>query len=275
MRLRSVFCLFTFVLPAFAQDPGKPSEKLIDTQVGALPIIISCPHDGTKAIPDVPVRMGTGIEKFVVVRDTNAGAIAEELAKELETRFKAKPYLVIARFGRKYLDVNRPMDGAYENEKAKPYYESYHGLLKEYSQAVQKKWNRGLLLDIHGQGAESETVFRGTNDLKTVKALITRYGKPAVVGEKSILGHMAKNGVKIFPACDKDDPEDKRYSGGHIVQTYGSHTAYAIDAIQLETGGKQRGSGRKEFVTKLADAVEVFAREYLPMEAGKKPKADK
>jgi N-formylglutamate amidohydrolase len=259
---------------AFAQDPAKAPEKLIDTFAGTLPIIISCPHDGTKAIPDVPIRVGTGIEKFVVVRDTNAGLIAEELAAELEKRFKARPYLVIARFGRKYVDVNRPADSAYESEKAKPYYEGYHALLKDYSQAVHKKWRRGILLDIHGQAAETETVFRGTNNLKTVKALVTRYGKPAVVGEKSILGHMAKNGVKVFPACDSDDPEDKRYGGGHIVQTYGSHTAYAIDAIQLETGGTQRGKGRKEFVMKFADAVEVFAREYLPLDA-EQPKDQK
>lgn len=268
--MRQFLFVLLFVPAVVAQDPGKPPEKLIDTHAGALPIIISCPHDGTRAIPDVPVRLGTGMEKFVVVRDTNAGLIAEELARELEIRFKAKPYLVIARFGRKYLDVNRPAEFAFENDRARPFYDGYHQLLKEYGQAVQKKWNRGLLLDIHGQGAESETVFRGTNNLKTVKALVSRYGKPAVVGDKSILGHLSKNGVKVHPPCDSDDPEDKRFSGGHIVQTYGSHTAHALDAIQLETGGAQRGAGRKVFVQKLADAVEVFAREYLPLDDKKK-----
>lgn len=266
MRFKTIVLLLMASPCLTAQNPDKPAEKLIDTRKGDLPIIISCPHDGTKAIPNAPMRLGTGIEKFAVVRDTNAAAVAEELAQELEKRFKAKPYLVIARYSRKYVDANRPAEGAYESDNAKPYYENYHAILNEYGKAVQKRWNRGLLLDIHGQAADNETVFRGTNNLKTVKALMTRYGKPAMVGEKSILGHLAKNGVKVHPPVDSDDSEDKRFSGGHIVQTYGSQTAYALDAIQLETGGKQRGTGRTVFVKKLADAVEVFAREYLPLE---------
>lgn len=261
--------LILWSLPLMAQDPNKPLEKYIVTHKGNLPIIISCPHDGTLELPNVPLRVGTGIEKFVVVRDTNAGAISEELAIALEKRLKAKPYLVVAKFARKYLDVNRPAEGAYESELAKPYFDGYHGYLKEYSKEVQSKWKRGLLLDIHAQGAEAETVFRGTNNFKTVKALVDRYGKTAVVGEKGIFGHLANNGVKVFPKIDSNEAEDKRYGGGYIVQTYGSHTAFAIDAIQLETGGTQRGKGRKEFVEKLADAVAAFAKEYLPLEEGK------
>lgn len=250
-----------------ANPPETPPAKLIQKSAGQLPIIISCPHDGTLPIPGVPVRVGTGIEKFVIVRDTNAGLIAEELATELEKRFKRKPYLILAKFSRKYTDANRPADGAYEDPKAKPIYDEYHQFLKDSCQEVQKNFQRGLLLDIHGQGAEKDTVYRGTNNLKTVKALVDRFGKPAMVGEKSILGHMSRNGVKIFPPIDSNDPENKSFAGGYIVQTYGSHTAYAIDAIQLETGGNQRNKDRKDFVMKLADGIEVFAKEYLTLDA--------
>lgn len=256
---------FLVATVTFAEPPKVP--PLIEKQAGTLPIIISCPHDGTLPIADVPVRSGTNIEKFVTVRDTDSSLVSEELAKELEKKWHAKPYLIIARFSRKYLDVNRPTTGAFEDPQAKPVYDEYHQFLKEACQNIQQKHRRGLLLDIHGQAAERDTVFRGTNNLKTVKVLLDRYGKPAINGEKSILGHLSRNGVKVFPPIDSDEAENKSFSGGYIVQTYGSHTAYAIDAIQLETGGNQRIKNRREFVLKLTDAVTAFATEYLPIDA--------
>src|SRR5258706_367118 len=74
---------------------------------------------------------GSGVSRFVVVRDDNTDLLAERLAVAIEKRMKGKPYLVVARFARKYVDVNRPAADAYESPAAAPTYEAYHAALKD------------------------------------------------------------------------------------------------------------------------------------------------
>jgi N-formylglutamate amidohydrolase len=266
----------TFSLPAPAQEPAKEAAKaafdksLIVTQAGDLPIILSAPHGGRKAIPDCPERKGDGVNKFVVVRDDGTMELAELLAVEVEKKFGKKPSLVVAKFERKYCDVNRPAAGAYESDIAKPYYDAYHEALSDAGKAVQKDFGRGLLIDIHGQAADAAAIYRGTQNLKTTKTLIDRFGTEALVGPKSLLGVLAKQEAKILPSNDSKDKEDPRFSGGYIVGTYGSHTAYAIDAIQLEFGMNfRKRDGRAKTARDLAEAIHAFAAEFLPAEKKK------
>jgi hypothetical protein len=50
----------------------------------------------------------------------------------------------------------------------------------------------------------------------------------------------------------------KRYVGGYIVQTYGSHQGRGIDAIQLEIGTKLRARANLErTATDLAEPLQV------------------
>jgi N-formylglutamate amidohydrolase len=159
---------------------------------------------------------------------------------------------------------------AVEDPKAKPFYDAYHQALADFTKEVQKDWGRGLLIDLHGQGAEADAIFRGTSNGRTVTALTDRFGKAAVTGPKSVFGQLAAQGVRVIPANDSDDTEDRRYNGGHIVRTYGSHDGNAVDAIQLELGGKLRAKAKLDDTAgKIAEAVRVFAAEYLPAEKRK------
>lgn len=240
-------------------------SKLITVKPGTLPIILTAPHDGTLAVPGVPKRKGDGATKFVVVRDTGTAPLAEMLADAIHKKTGGRPYLVIAHFSRQYIDANRDAKNAYESKKARPVYDAYHAAIEDAKKAIVKKWGRGILLDIHGQGAEKETVFRGTNDTKTVKHLLDRSGRGAFVGPKSILGVMEKKGVKVKPACASRDKEDRRFSGGYTVQHHGSRDGGSIDAIQLEFGSALRlAKGRPRTAELLAEAVAVFAKEHLP-----------
>lgn len=266
MRLMFSPLLLVLVVTARAQEPVPKVGDLVTTRKGALPIILSAPHGGRKPIPDCPPRKGEGIDQFVTVTDTNTAELAEKLAERIEKSLGAKPYLVIARFERKYLDVNRPAESAYESKQAKPYFDSYHGFLKESCREVQTEWGRGLLLDLHGQGVTANALYRGTRDLKTVTLLKERFGKTAVTGEKGLLGQLAKRNFILIPANDSDDKETK-FNGGHIVATYGSHEGSGIDAIQLEFGGDFRAKAKLDKTADdLAAALEVFAKEYLPKE---------
>jgi N-formylglutamate amidohydrolase len=246
------------------QSAGGTAASMVSTTSGQLPIILSAPHGGQEAIPGISQRQGSGVERFNVGRDTRTDELAELVALELEKRLNAKPFGVIARFERKYLDVNRSSDAAFESGEVKGHYETYHGALREFTQRVKAQWGGGLLLDIHGEGADAAAIYRGTLNGKTVKSLLQRFGAPALSGKQSVLGQMASKGYKVLPSNGAKDKET-RYLGGYIVQSYGSHQALGIDAIQLEFGGTLRSRANLERTARdLAHSIEVFAREYLP-----------
>jgi N-formylglutamate amidohydrolase len=257
--------LVVFVALAPAADALKP-EDFLTVQKGTLPIIISTPHGGTKPVPDVPERVGKGLTNFYTIRDEWTIELTEKFVAELEKVLDGKPWVVIARFERKYLDVNRSPAEGYESEKAKPYYDAYHNALADACKAVKSKFGRGLLLDIHGNAVHPNAICRGTLNLKTVALLKEREGMPAVRGKNSVLGRMEKLGYKVLPSGDSDEKtrEEPRYSGGHIVSTHGSHTSAGIDAMQLEFGTAYREKGKYATTARdLADAVRVFYDAYL------------
>jgi N-formylglutamate amidohydrolase len=270
-RCRLLLLAVVAALPAAfapaAPDTPKP-EDFVYVQKGTLPVIISAPHGGRKKVPDVPERLGKGVANFQTVLDTNTAELAEKFAAELEKLLNGKPWVVIARFGRGYLDANRPREQAYESDQAKPYYDAYHDPLEAACKAVKEKFGRGLLLDIHGQGSHPDSICRGTQNGKTVTLLNDRYGWAALTGKRSVLGQLQRGGYKVLPNCDSDPKtkEEPGLSGGHIVATYGSHTGYAIDAIQLELGSFLRDKEKDRYAKTardLADAVAVFHDEYL------------
>jgi N-formylglutamate amidohydrolase len=253
-----------FFLPVqlFAQEQQE-AAKLLTVWAGMLPIILSAPHGGREPIPGVPVRRGIGVPQFTTERDSNTAELAEAVANAIGNRLGANPFLVIARFDRKYVDANRPQAAAYESAAAKSYYEAYHRALEDASESVRKQWAGGILLDIHGQGAETDTIFRGTDNGKSVSALQKKFGKDALSGPQSIVGQMAAKGYKFVP--DRaGDAKERRYTGGYTTRTYGSHRGTQIDAIQLEMGSNLRASANLDRTAiDLADSIVIFARQYL------------
>jgi N-formylglutamate amidohydrolase len=242
-----------------------PAEKLVRIHVGALPIVLSAPHGGRIRIPDCPDRKGNGVNKFVIVNDTNSDVLALKVAAAIETKFGKPAHLVMAYFERKQCDANRPAADAYENKLAQPVYNRYHAALAAAKRAIEMDFGRGILIDLHGQAADAKLVFRGTNDLKTVTHLVDRFGLAAITGPKSVLGGLVARGHATFPALTSIEKERASFSGGYIVQTYGSRDGGAVDAIQLELGFDQRAVPKmNRFAADLADALHDFAIEYLP-----------
>ena len=259
--------LVVFTPLVWAQDKPQTPDDVLTVQKGAIPVIVSVPHGGRTALAGVPERRGAGVPMFITIRDENTAELGEKLVARIEKKLGGKPYLVLAKFDRKYVDVNRPAESGYESDKAKPFYEAYHKAVTTATAEVKREWGRGVLFDLHGQAADLDAIYRGTLDGKAVKALTDRFGQKALTGEKSVFGQLAKQGIKVRPANDSDDKEDIFFSGGHIVRTYGSHDGNAIDAIQLELGGRLRVKAKlDDTAEKLAEAIRVFAKEYLPAE---------
>jgi N-formylglutamate amidohydrolase len=265
--LALVYCFILSLLlsaPTFSAERYR-ADHLVTFGSGMLPIILSAPHGGREAIPGVAVRRGIGVAQFTTGRDYNTDELAERIAAKLQEGLGARPFLVIARFDRKFADANRPSDGAYESEEARPYYEAYHRALSEHCENVRKLWGVGLLLDIHGQSAETEAIFRGTDNSNSVSNLERRFGKTALSGAKSILGLLEKSGYKVIPSNSGGERE-RRYAGGYTTRFYGSHRGTRIDAIQLEFGTRLRArASLEQTANDVAQAIVVFAREYLPL----------
>ena len=265
-RLSLVF--FMVAAAVVAADPMLPTpESLVSSHEGDLPILLSAPHGGIVEVPGIPRRKGEGLPRggagFFAGTDANVDRIAEATSTALERKSGKKPYVVIARFRRTQVDANRPPSIGYEDPRAKPYYDAYHDSVARYAGAIRKRWGRGILLDIHGQGSARDTLFRGTQNGKTVSLLVQRYGEKALNGPESLFGLFASRGWKVFPS--HGEKEQSGFTGGYIVRTYSDPEKYGLDAVQLEFGGDFRSRDQIEATAAtLSDAVLDFARRYLP-----------
>ena len=269
------FAFWLLSSSARSQDSIKSTTKIVEaglshwvqTQVGELPIILSAPHGGHLDLPDVSARKGEGLAKgasgFFIGRDVGTQELAHEISLAIQERFGKLPYSVVSRVNRKYLDPNRPADIAFEDDKAEPIYKYYHATLHDYCHNVVDQYHAGVLIDIHGQGSKRDTVFRGTKNGLTVTHLRESFGQSAHTGSSSLFGLLQSRGWIVGPE-QLDGQEQSGFTGGFIVQTYGSHRGLPIDAMQFEFGADYRDKARRiETASVLADALTDYANAYL------------
>jgi N-formylglutamate amidohydrolase len=223
-------------------------SKLIVTQKGEIPIIISAPHGGTLEIPGAALRTKRDTPQFSTAWDTRTDLLAENCGEQIFKLTGKKPYLVIAKFSRKYADANRSEINGTESEVASEVHREYHKLLQQYSKSVFEQFGKGLLIDIHGQGSEKSTVFRGTNNRNSVKG----FSEEMFTGPKSFLGVLEFEGFNLTPKnAATTEKENTNYTGGFITQTYGAKGRTGLMAIQLEFGAEYR---QKENIPKIAES---------------------
>jgi N-formylglutamate amidohydrolase len=250
-------CLIAFVSqflalllnpPAYSAD--RTPADLVLVQEGSLPIILTAPHGGREAIPGVAPRNAEDKGKVEASRqwggfdtrhDVNTDTLVQGIAAEIEKLTGNKPYLVMAKFERKYVDANRPPEIGLDDPKARPYYDYYHDSVRSFIDDVRGKYPAGLLIDVHGQRKDRGVLMRGTRNGRTITKLLERAGVPAVTGSNGVFGQLEANGFKVFPANDVPPAgtgENAGYTGGYTVSIYGSHITNGIDAVQMEFGGK-------------------------------------
>lgn len=250
------------ILPA---TPAFPIADLIHIQKGDLPIVISAPHGGDKEVPGSAPRKGEGLKKgatgFRASRDGGTEELALEVAAELERLTGRKPYVVVASFHRRFVDLNRPAAIAYEDAGGKAAYEAFHGALATASSDVATRFGAGLVVDFHGQGTHKARVYRGTKNGLTVTAMRQKFGEGIHEGPESFLGRLKTLGWDVHP--DPGGKEQGGFTGGHVTQTYGA-PPFKTDAIQLEFGGDYRRTeaDRKKTAATLAKVLAEMAALY-------------
>lgn len=234
-------------------------SDFIFVKKGNSPIILTAPHGGKLSVEGVPER-----KQGEKLRDVYTYELTLAISKALYNITGAYPYVVAAGISRKYIDANRPAKKAYEDERVKSIYDSYHSYIKQFIIELKKQFQNPLLLDIHGQGSDNEIIFRGTQNKMTVTSLLTKYNHEGLLGSSSIIGILAAQGYKMFPPVSEiQQKEHTSFDGGFTVRTYGSHTKNGIDAIQLEFGWNFRTLENINTTAKdLATAIATFYKEY-------------
>jgi hypothetical protein len=274
---RSIALALTY-LAVLLQWPVNAAERtpadLVLVQQGALPIILTAPHGGREAIPGIDPRQDrTGAEAwgkwggFVQTEDTNTYALAQGIAAEIEKLTGKAPYLVMAKFHRKYIDANRPPELGLDSPRARPYYDYYQQSVRRFVDEIRSNYPAGLLIDVHGQIKDPQVIMRGTINGRAVERLVRRAGVEAVTGPKGIYGQLEAKGFRIFPGNDvppRGRSEDAGFNGGYTVFTYGSHNSTGIDAVQFEFGASYRQKAVLDQSTRDAGrAIAAFHEAYL------------
>ena len=255
LRLFFPLLICTFVHTTLAADP----DSLIIARAGGIPILLTVPHGGTASVSGVSQRV-----RGTTSSDTYTIELAEGLAKHLGIALGAQPYVVAARFSRKYIDANRAEAEAFESPEAKPAYDAYHNQIRLFISQIKEQFPQGaLLLDVHGQSDDPGVVHRGTGNGATVAALIKNHGPSALSGPNSIFGVVQSKGYKVFPQNTPigEPPEDRRFNGGYTVRRYGSSRPDGLDAIQIEPGRYLRTDSK--FIAALAEGIVTFHKTYL------------
>ena len=262
MRHRLFVPVLALLLP-WAAHAYDPADKVVATP-GSMPVLLTVPHDGDEALGSAGIRT-----QGKRVRDLGTQELAQHTADLIEKKTGMRPYLGIAKFSRKFLDANRPEGEAQESSDAIPAYRYYHAQIARFVSEMSAKYpGRALLVDVHGQSGEPDTIFRGTRAGLTATALLKRSGIEALQGEGSLTGLLQRKGYKVFPPIGSPDlKEDRRYDGGYTVFAYGSNTPGGIDAIQLEFGKRVRE--RPGLAEDLAESILAFTGNYM-----KEPRAN-
>jgi N-formylglutamate amidohydrolase len=238
----------------------------IEASAGELPIILTAPHGGDESLPGCAERTPVGV-RFVNRPDAHTDRLARLIAAELQRITGRAPYLVIARFHRKYIDANRRAEEAFGDPGCAAAYAAYHATVRAYIDDIRGKHPHAMLFDVHGQIAFRDAILRGTRYGSTVKALLSRAGAPAINGPDSVFGRFAAQGYNIVPGINSaptDHVEAKNYIGGHTVEIYGSHRSDGIDAMQLEYGRDLReGAALEATARDSARAIAAFYERFL------------
>ena len=213
-------------------------DDYITIQSGLLPVVISAPHGGDKAIPGVAVRTsGT------TVMDWNTYQLATRIQAELRVLTGKSAYLVAAMASRKYVDFNRSADLAYENVLVKPIYDRYYGALQNAVSAVKLQAPAAaLLVDIHGQSQNARVTYRGTRDGLTAQNTVF-YTTP-----HGLVTSMNASGLNVSPST-AGGRDNANFNGGNIVWSFGKNNSAGINSVQLEFGLNYRNTD--------ADAVQT------------------
>lgn len=261
--------------------------RLVRRHRGTMPILLTVPHGGSEQPEDdsgrkLPARSEqltapgcTGRQRYNDERDPGTIELAEAIAQTMLDRTGLSPYVVIARFARTYVDVDRSPACAFSDPAAAPFYNEYHRRIDEYVTQLQaQNGDRGFLFDLHHapvQPGDPADVFLITRNGASLQA---GFDRAQLFAQHGLQGLLTWTRYPALHASDEQsfridvsprNPGDREYSalaGGPTLEQYGGR----INAIQIETTLALR-PGTRQFgylVDALSNAMIHFVRRHAP-----------
>jgi N-formylglutamate amidohydrolase len=258
--------------------PQRSAETLfVDSQLGELPLLLTCPHDGRGAPPGLEPRSDPPEPGCGRVR-TDADLFTRQITLGLSAAVEdltALPFSVIARFRRRFIDANREAKCAFDSKTAKaarPFYDEYHRRITLGIAAIKRTFpNRGLLVDIHGARDQADPeihVLLGTDNGKSLKRLLAL--DPMILWRRGgPVRRLQAAGFGVVPA-EAGGMENSSFDGGFTVRSHGAERASGLDALQVEIVFNVRDNDdlRKQLIEALAAGlVSVLRRQARLVEA--------
>lgn len=250
-------------------------NRLVKRHRGTMPVILTCPHDGSESPPNVRERTSAATPEgcnFTIARDSDTADITEAVAQKILDMTGLSPYVVIARFHRRFIDANRRVGCAFIDSDAQLFYDEYHNRIAGYvDQILSQNHNRGFLFDIHGTGViddDPADIYLGTANGST---LLPSFDRSSLFMQHGLHGLLkwARHQPRREPMfqyrvspVNEAVAETSEVNGGFTIRNYGS----SINSIQVELASTVRDNGEKQafVVEDLASAISNFVRRHAP-----------
>lgn len=243
--------------------PAAP-DKYIEYLPGTMPLILEVPHDGIEAYPGVAERVNPkGFPAFRKGRDENTAELALKMQAFFQEKTGKKPYVVIMKLARKWVDVNREEERGVEHEKTALVHRLYYAKLQEAKNEVISRFGKGLMLNIHSSNTWQHDLYFGSGGMRAVKPLLKRSGMNAYTGEFSIQQSLSNKGYEI-PGY-KNIPSEQGPTGNVNRALTWIDKDSKLDAIEIEINGKKHletPENLAKFSEDFSEAVLVFLKKY-------------
>ncbi len=256
-------------------------SRLVQRHRGTMPVILTCPHDGTEPPPDVQERTDQATPsgcQFTTLRDLETAPITRSVAQKILDLTGLSPYVVIARFNRRFIDANRPrlpVNCAFTDPDAQAFYDEYHDRIAGYiNEILLQNACKGFLFDIHGKRlieSDPADIYLGTDNGGSLRPGFDRASIFMQHGLHGLLTSARREGGGMPPQpvfqyrvspVDAGAPENSSVDGGFTIRLYGT----LINSIQVEIADTIRGDDQKRLfvIEDLALAIINFVRRYVP-----------
>jgi len=264
------------------------TKAYVEFVEGNMPFVISIPHDGSLMPTDIPDRSCVGCSKN---RDIYTIEIGMAMRAHIFEQTGLYPYLIISHLHRSKLDPNRNVQEAADNHKeAEIAWAEFHHFIDSAITEVERKFGKGLYIDLHGHRHKVERVelgylvsgeelrfpdeFLGDEsfyEYSSLKNLISTNIKSSsyielLRGPESFGSMLMDRGYTTVPSFQIPFPKEDEplFSGGFNTQKHSSVSGGTVDGIQVEVGLKLREDpvGRIEFAKTLSEVVLQYLKTY-------------
>lgn len=259
----------------------------IEYTPGDAPLVLIAPHGGRSRPDGLPDRNCSGC---VTVNDSNTQEVARLIASAFLARTGTRPHLIVNQLDRRKFDANRDLEEASGGNRGllEPTWRWMHGAIDSAKADAARRWQHGLVLDLHGHGhaiarlelgylLSSQQLRLPDNVLSTTAALrnssiarllaadSTRLAVDILRGAGSLGALFVAQGVPAVPSPAAPAPlsGEAYFSGGYNTARHGSRAGGPMDAVQIEMhfpGIRDTPAHREAFADRAAEVLEAYLR---------------